>query len=177
MKIVYIALVGIGVILAGAGYAEIVHYRGNTQAFVGVVNPADVVLKPAPIPAEWVLEGDPQTMGQEIAHTDDGSTKVYVWQTTKSRFVWHYQADEIVTVLDGEVFLTDKSKTERRLGPGDVAFFPAGTEVLWRVPDHIRKIATLKTNLPEPVGGAVRWLHMAKNFVMPSPALASSLGK
>ena len=175
MRKSYIALLGVAVI-ATASYAEIVNYRKNAQAYVGVINPTDVVLKPAPIPAEWVIEGSPQTMGQEIAHTDDGSAKVYVWQTTKSRFKWHYQADEIVTILDGEVFLTDHSKVERRLGPGDVAFFPAGTEVLWRVPDHVRKIATLKTNLPEPLGGAVRWMRLAKNFLTPSSAHASGLG-
>lgn len=176
MKIFTFAVVSAGLVLTGAAYAEITHFRHSAQANIGVINPLTLALRPSPIPKDWVLEGDPQTMGQEIAHTDDGSTKVYVWQTTKSRFMWHYTADEIVTVLDGEVFLTDKSDVERRLGPGDVAFFPAGADVLWRVPDHVRKIATLKTNLPEPIAGAVRWLRMARNYVRPDSASAASLG-
>jgi hypothetical protein len=40
--------------------------------------------------------------------------------------------------------MTDDSGVEHRYGPGDVAFFPAGTNATWRHPDHFRKVAVLK---------------------------------
>jgi uncharacterized cupin superfamily protein len=176
MKVLSFMGAGIGLIGAVGAYAEITRYHANTQVLTGIIDPRTVELKPAPIEAAWVTEGTPDTRGREIAHTDDDSTRVFVWSTTKSRFTWHYDCDEIVTILDGEAFLTDSSKIERRLGPGEVAFFPSGSVVQWRVPDHVRKIATLKRNLPEPIAGAVRWLRMARGLVRTAPAEASGLG-
>jgi uncharacterized cupin superfamily protein len=168
--------VGAGLVVAAGAYTEIARYRANAQVLTGIVDPRTVELNPAPITADWVIEGTPDTRGREIAHTDDNSTQVYVWRTTKSRFNWHYDCDEIVTILDGEAFITDASNIERRVGPGDVAFFPAGSVARWRVPDHVRKIATLKHNLPEPIAGAVRWMRMARGLVRTTPAEASALG-
>ncbi len=168
-------LFSMAIVVVGAlGFAEASQHQASKQTTIGVINPNDVILKPAPINPAWVLEGNPQTMGAEIAHSDDGSTKAYVWQTTKSVFDWHYDFDEVVTILDGEVFLTDKTNMERRLGPGDVAFFPQGTVVHWRVPDHVKKVATIKTLLPEPIAGIVRWMRMARNMIKPSAAFASN---
>ncbi len=156
-----------------AAVAETVYFHSHLQTNVGVVDPAKVVLRSAPIRADWILEGQPKTRAEEIAHTDDGSTQVFIWETTAGRFNWFYSQDEIVTIIDGEVFVTDGSKLERRLGPGDVAFFPQGAATTWRVPDHVRKIATLKHMLPGPIASVVRWLRMAKNLVQPSAAFAA----
>lgn len=37
-----------------------------------------------------------------------------------------YAVDETVHIISGEVFVTDGSGATRRLGPGDMAFVPAG---------------------------------------------------
>ena len=47
--------------------------------------------------------------------------------------------------------MTDEKGVERRFGPGDVAFFPAGTNATWRHPDHFRKIAVLKDSIWRPL--------------------------
>ena len=52
----------------------------------------------------------------------------------------HYSVDETVHIISGEVFVTDDGGAERRLGPGDMAFFPAGSASTWRVPSEVRKI-------------------------------------
>jgi uncharacterized cupin superfamily protein len=69
---------------------------------------------------------------------------------------WHYRLDEMVHVISGEVFVTDETGLERRLGPGDMAFFPAGSHSLWRVPVAVRKLAVCRHALPKPPGTAVR---------------------
>ena len=165
-----VKLFGFGLLaLAVVGaVAEQRHFDAHTQTAMGVTDPAKAVMLPAPITPGWVIEGTPTTLAAEIAHTDDGSTKTYIWSTTKSRFHWFYDSDEIVTVLDGEVFVDDGINGERRLGPGDVAFFPTGAKTTWRVPDHLRKVATLKRPLPSPMANVVRWLKAVKHALKPS---------
>lgn len=165
--------IGLFALFVAGGYAEHRHFASTMQTTMGVVDPDKVTLIPAPIPEGWVLEGDPKTMAGEIAHTDDGTTRVFVWQTTAGRFHWFYKSDEVVQILDGEVFIADGARAERRLGPGDVAFFPVGARTTWRVPDHLRKIATLKRPLPGPIASVVRWLRAAKRWVKPEAAFAA----
>jgi quercetin dioxygenase-like cupin family protein len=52
-----------------------------------------------------------------------------------------------MVILSGEVFVKSEDGGERRYGPSDFIFFPAGSEATWRVPDHIRKIAILKNSV------------------------------
>jgi uncharacterized cupin superfamily protein len=159
--------------LAIAAHVEARHFDAGRQTAMALVDPASVVMRPAPIPADWILEGRPVTMAAEIAHTDDATTQVFVWQTTATRFHWNYTADEIVQIVDGDVYIADGAHDERHLGPGDVAFFPNGAHTTWRVPDHLRKIATLKRPLPSLVASAMRWMRAAKRWAQPEPAFAA----
>jgi uncharacterized cupin superfamily protein len=59
-----------------------------------------------------------------------------------------YGVEETVHVISGEVFITNDDGAERRLGPGDMAFFPAGSRSLWRVPCAVRKLAVCRHSLP-----------------------------
>lgn len=53
-------------------------------------------------------------------------------------------------MISGEVFLTTDDGGKRRLGPGDMAFFPTGSRSLWRVPRAVRKLAVCRQTLPPP---------------------------
>ena len=54
-----------------------------------------------------------------------------------------------------------RGRRERRLGPGDMAFFPAGSRSLWRVPVAVRKLAVCRHALPKPLGFVLRaWRKM-----------------
>ena len=156
-----------------AGGADMRHHAETAQTAMTLVDPATVTLAPAPINPAWLLEGHPKTEASEIAHSDDGTTRVYVWQTSAARFDWFYDSDEIVTVSDCGVLIDDHGHGIRRLGPGDVAFFPAGARTTWRVPDHLRKIATLKRPAPSAVAAVQRWWHALKDVVKPAPAFAA----
>jgi uncharacterized cupin superfamily protein len=112
-------------------------------------------LEPAPISPDWILSGTPEARSKLLATSHDGASCVMVWECTSGRFNWHYSEDETAVVISGEVFITTE-KGERRLGQGDMAFFPAGSSCEWRVPDRVRKVAVMRKSLGYPIGFGVR---------------------
>ena len=57
-----------------------------------------------------------------------------------------------MVVISGEAFLIGENGEERRMGAGDVAFFPSGTTCKWRVANQIRKVAFLREPMWRPLG-------------------------
>ncbi len=130
---------------------------------VVTANPATVELAPSSFPAEWVLDGCPQAQATAIAHSRDGAMTVIAWSCTKGRFQWRYHVDEMAHILSGEVFITDQAGVERRLGPGDTAFFPAGSSSIWQVTRDVRKIAVCHVAVPKLVGLGLRlWNRLCR---------------
>jgi hypothetical protein len=113
---------------------------------------ADIQLETGSIPPEWVLSGNPETRSKLLVRSHDWIANVVLWECGAVSYKWHYNQDEAYLVLSGEGFMTDDQGVERRFGPGDVAYFPAGTNSTWRHPDHFRKIAFLKESFSRPVG-------------------------
>jgi uncharacterized protein len=137
---------------------DIRHHLHNAGAAMQIIfaDPATVALDPAPIIPGWIVEGTPQARTRELARSADGTTVVVAWSCTAGRFNWHYGVDEMVHVISGEAFVSDEAGVERRLGPGDMAFFPSGSRSLWRVPVAVRKLAVCRQTLPKPLGFAIR---------------------
>ncbi|PYT92560.1 MAG: hypothetical protein DMG36_14350 [Acidobacteria bacterium] len=113
---------------------------------------ANIELEPGSIPQEWVLSGNPETRSKVLVRSHDWIANLVVWECGAVSYKWHYNQDEAYLVLSGEGFVTDDKGVERRFGPGDVAYFPAGTNTTWRHPDHFKKIAFLKETVFRPVG-------------------------
>jgi uncharacterized cupin superfamily protein len=111
-----------------------------------------VDLEPGSVPSEWLLGGQPGTRSKFLGKTRDQLAVVVLWECGAASFKWHYRKDEVLFVLSGEAFILDEKGGERRLGPRDVAFFSAGTDATWHIPDHLRKIAVLKTSIWSPLG-------------------------
>jgi uncharacterized cupin superfamily protein len=119
-------------------------------------------LKPSPICADWILAGQPEARSKLVAKSRDGTSYVVVWECSAGQFEWHYIEDETVTVTFGEVFISTERGKERRLGQGDMAFFPAGSSCEWRVPERVRKVAVMRKSLGYPLGFGVRaWYKLA----------------
>ena len=156
-----------------AAVAEHRSFEAGRQTSIGIIDPAKVTLTAAPIRPDWIIAGAPVTQAAEVAHTDDETTRVFVWQTSAARFHWNYEFDEVIQILDGEVFIADATHAERRLGPGDVAFFPNGARTVWRVPDHVRKLATIRRGPPAPFADALRWLRDVKHWLRPTSGFAA----
>ena len=103
------------------------------------------------IPSEWLLEGQPHTRSKVLGKSPDRLASAVLWECGAVSYKWHYNQDEAYVVLSGEGFMTDEKGVERRYGPGDLAFFPAGTNATWRHPSHFRKVAVLKDTIPAPL--------------------------
>jgi uncharacterized cupin superfamily protein len=88
--------------------------------------PADIALAYDPIRPSWIIEGKPEARSRRLAESADGTSSVMAWSCTAGCFRWCYAVDETVHIISGEVFVTDGSGATRRLGPGDMAFVPAG---------------------------------------------------
>ena len=120
---------------------------------------ASAALDPAPITPGWILDGAPVARNKLLAVSRDKTASVVAWECTPGLFNWHYSVDETVCIISGEVFITTADGTERRLGQGDMAFFPAGSSCKWRVSECVRKVAFLRKDLPPPLGLAIRIWH------------------
>lgn len=127
--------------------------------------PADLKLKPAPIPADWVIEGNPQARSCRMSTSPDTTSSTMVWTCTPGKFHWHYNVDETLYILEGEVFVTNEKNEVRRLGPGDLAFFPAGSDSVWRVTKDIRKIAFCRQSMPLVAGYGLRAMNKLINIM------------
>ena len=131
-----------------------------------IAPPAEVELAPAPIPTEWILAGTPEARSRQLARSQDGASSVMAWSCTAGRFNWQYSVDETVHIISGEVFITNEKGEECRLGPGDMAFFPAGCRSTWRVPVAVRKLAVCRQAMPMPFGFALRaWNKVARTML------------
>lgn len=106
--------------------------------------------KPAPIPTDHVLEGDPVARSCDLSQSRDKGLSMNLWDCTAGRFTWSYYGDELVHILEGEVRVTDEQGHETRLQAGDTAHFPAGAETIWDVPRYVKKLAIHRgpTSLP-----------------------------
>ena len=174
--------VGVTVVALSLGaYLEQRFDSAGANVAVSIFDPRTVELEPAPLRPDWILDGHPEATAAQIDQTHDGSTRLIVWRVGAGRFNWYYDFDETITILDGEVYLTDGANAapgnaaERRLGPGDVVFFHNGSTATWRVPDHVRKIATVKRPLPGPIGTLFRVAKGARRWLVPETAMADSL--
>lgn len=125
------------------------------------VSRSDLPLQPAPIPDDWIHEGRPQARNRVISKSADGAAFTLLWECTAGVFTWRYDYDETLHIQEGEALLSDAGG-ERRIGPGDVIFFPAGARVTWRVDRYIRKVAFFRHVLPAPVALPMRaWWKLA----------------
>jgi uncharacterized cupin superfamily protein len=91
-----------------------------------------------PIDPAWIEEGAPHAKASEAVRSADGRITSGEWSCTAGRFSWTYYEDEVVRILEGEVFI-EVDGTFRRFQPGDMIFFPLGATVRWHVPRYVRK--------------------------------------
>jgi uncharacterized cupin superfamily protein len=117
-----------------------------------VAESAAVDLDPEPIPSDWILSGTPVATAKRLSRSRDWTSNLVVWECTAGRFNWHYNKDETLVVVSGSAVIKDDDGKERRFGPGDVVYFPAGSSSEWRIDDRIRKVAIVRETLWWPFG-------------------------
>lgn len=162
-KIILAAALTIAV--AGA-YAEARIYESGRVLTSTAVRPKAALFQPSPIPASWVVAGNPVAEAAEVSRTEDDGAQVFLWRTSAGIFNWTHTSDEIVTILQGEVYVTDADGTRHHLTVGDVAHFPQGAVQTWEVPNELLKSAILKHRSPSTVEVPLRWLRQVRSLVL-----------
>ena len=117
-----------------------------------IATAATVELEPEPIPSEWILRGSPEARCKKLVRSRDWTSHLVVWDCTPGSFKWNYSMDETIVIISGEAFMINDKGEERRFGPGDLAFFPAGSSCSWRVTQTLRKVGILREGMWRPLG-------------------------
>jgi uncharacterized protein len=131
---------------------------GSLQSIL-MVTPASVELEPEPIPSDWIVSGSPEARCRKMVRSRDRTSHIVVWDCTPGTFRWHYDMDEAIVVISGEAFMINHKGEERRFGPGDLAFFPAGSSCTWRITETLRKVGFLRESLWRPLGFILKAWH------------------
>jgi len=99
-------------------------------------------LHAAPIKKDWVVDGTPEARGCPIFETSDQGANVHEWQCSRGRFVWRYDVDEIVYIIEGDARIKDLATgVSTNITAGTSVLFQRGSSAEWTVDRHIRKIA------------------------------------
>jgi uncharacterized cupin superfamily protein len=132
-------------------FAEEVIMQWNSVPVV--VSPKAIVeTSYAPINPAWILDGSPRARAATLSRSPDGTAVTVAWECTAGTFRWRFIDDETVHIVDGGVTVHWNGDVHH-LGPGDVAYFPAGTVATWIVQDYVSKIAFIR--VPPPVAVSV----------------------
>jgi len=102
---------------------------------------ADVVtakLDPWPLEASQIVAGSPQASGTILWKSADSTLANGIWECTPGTFDWQH-ADETLCVVAGRATIAPEGGEPFEIGPGSVAFFPAGTRTRWTIHETIRK--------------------------------------
>ena len=102
-----------------------------------------------PLPADWVLEGDPDARGAVISRSDDSRIIRGVWECTPGKFKWTFSYDETLVVASGRAIVELDTGERVELEPGVMAFFGRGHESTWTVSETLRK--GFHADSPEPL--------------------------
>jgi uncharacterized protein len=131
---------------------------------------------PCPIKADWILEGAPVARIEQLSTSADGTASTFYWDCSPGRFNWYYAFDETLHILEGSVLLKDASGNTRRVGAGDIIYFPKGSHAEWTVERHVRKLAFCRTTLPGFLVTARNAARRLKSLVRPGSAAGGMLG-
>lgn len=87
--------------------------------------------------------------------------RVQQWQTWSkeiSVFPWHFNEQETIYMVEGEVIVTPDGGTPVTITKGDFAVFPKGMSCIWDVRQPVLKHYQLKSSLAREAARKVRML-------------------
>lgn len=122
-------------------------------------------LRSSPIEPSWIVSGNPVARASELMRSADKTTWTVVWDCTAGCFNWTYNCDETVHIMEGSVILRDDHSGPTRLGPGAVVFFPKGSRVHWEVEGYVKKVAFLRSVVPNPMTVPYKVLRRLKRML------------
>ncbi|APO51379.1 cupin domain-containing protein [Bradyrhizobium diazoefficiens] len=126
------------------------------------VGHCNVDLKPSPIDASQIIDGNPEAREHVLSTSACGTAKTMIWSCTEGKFNWYYDLEETIVILEGSIVLESAGIPPKRYGVGDVIFFRKGAHAKWRVEGYVKKIAFLRQTTPIGFGFAIRAVNRFK---------------
>jgi uncharacterized protein len=98
----------------------------------------DAPMEPAPIPAEDVISGSPESTMAILWRSDDNTLYNGVWHCTPGVFMLSHPG-ETICLVEGRATITPEEGEPVTVVPGEVVFIPEGTRARWEVHETVRK--------------------------------------
>ena len=92
------------------------------------------------LPQHEILEGTPDPGGVFTMRSADDVVTAGFWSCDVGRYQFHFDYDEFIYVIRGEVHVNEVGSTETHvLVEGDTAHFPAGVTTIWTIKRRLTK--------------------------------------
>lgn len=98
----------------------------------------DAPVQPAPIPAEDIISGSPESTMAVLWQSEDNTLYNGVWHCTPGVFMLTHPG-ETICLVEGSATITPEGGEPVRVRPGEVVFIPEGTRARWEVHETVRK--------------------------------------
>ncbi len=98
----------------------------------------DAPVQPAPIPAEDVISGSPESTMAILWQSEDNTLYNGVWHCTPGVFMLSHPG-ETICLVEGSATITPEGGEPVTVLPGEVVFIPEGTRARWEVHETVRK--------------------------------------
>jgi uncharacterized cupin superfamily protein len=117
-----------------------------------------------------VLDGDPVARAVPLITSADDCFSATLWTCSPGRFRWFYRSDEMIHLLEGEVFVTpDQAGDPFLMVEGDVIYFPLGSSAVWEVRRPVRKLALFRSEAGDPLARLRSKLTPGRQTSSPTP--------
>jgi uncharacterized cupin superfamily protein len=98
----------------------------------------DAPMEPAPIPAQDIISGSPESTMAIMWRSPDNKLYNGVWHCTPGVFMLTHPG-ETICLVEGRATITPEGGEPVTVEPGEVVFIPEGTVARWQVHETVRK--------------------------------------
>jgi uncharacterized protein len=98
----------------------------------------DAPMEPAPIPAEDVIAGEPESTMAILWRSEDDKLYNGVWHCTPGVFMLTHPG-ETICLVEGRATITPEGGEPVTVVPGEVVFLPEGMRARWEVHETVKK--------------------------------------
>jgi uncharacterized cupin superfamily protein len=99
-----------------------------------------------------IVRGDPHASGRFDYGEADWQHRMGIWSCTEGAFTCTEQGDELQTIIQGRLTLTNSDGDSIDAGPGDSIFTRRGERVTWEIHEAVTKVFFTHNSTGIPVG-------------------------
>jgi uncharacterized cupin superfamily protein len=98
----------------------------------------DAPMEPAPIPAEDIISGAPESTMAILWRSDDDKLYNGVWHCTPGAFMLSHPG-ETICLVEGRATITPEGGEPVTVVPGEVVYLPEKMRAKWEVHETVKK--------------------------------------